>query len=107
MSEIDWRKVHIARIAACCSKAAADFDLSVELPFTLNEGTPEAATFIALFPGIGPANGVLVCLASEWEQLQKTPGAEEYTCVGLYPEHYSQYTKSQWEQNVRQWAAHT
>jgi hypothetical protein len=103
MSDIDWKKVHTARIAACCSKAAADFDLSVEVPFILNEGTPHQTIFIALFPGIGPANGVLVCLASEWEQLQKTPGAEEYTCVGLYPEHYSQYSKSQWEKNIQEW----
>jgi hypothetical protein len=105
MNEIDWDKVYSVRIGGCCSKAATDLDLSVEVPFVLNAGTPHEATFIALFPSLAAGKGVLVCLASEWKHLQQIPCAQNYMCVGLYPEHYSCYDLTQWKKNVAEWGA--
>ena len=105
MNEIDWDKVYSVRIGGCCSKAATDLDLSVEVPFVLNAGTPHEATFIALFPSLAAGKGVLVCLASEWKHLQQIPCALNYMCVGLYPEHYSCYDLTQWKKNVAEWGA--
>ena len=103
--EIDWNKVYATRIGACCSKAAADCNLSVEVPFVLHHGNSEQETFIAHFPAIGPEKGILLCLASEWDRLQEVAGALGYMCVGLYPEHYNRYDREQWEKNIKEWSS--
>ena len=71
MNDIDWHKVHTARLAACCQRAAADLNLSITSPFILDKGTDIQCTFVAHFPDIGPHNGTVVCLAGDWEKLSE------------------------------------
>jgi hypothetical protein len=69
VTEIDWHKVYVARLSACCQRAAADLNLSITSPFILNPEEGDEHRFVALFPRIGPLNGTLVCLAADWEKL--------------------------------------
>lgn len=105
MDDINWHKVHASRLATCCQRAAADFNLSLTSPFTLKEGTPEECTFVAHFPHIGPQNGIVVCLAEDWRKLQDQAHAQGYTCVGVAPESCSSYEKGRWEAFVNEWNA--
>jgi hypothetical protein len=101
MSEIDWNKVYCARIAECCRRAGADCNVAVTTPFLLTGGY----SFIAHFPGIGPKNGILVCLASEWESLNEVAHQHGYTCVGILPDTCSRYDPQRWETIVKEWRA--
>lgn len=103
--EIDWRRVHIARVAACCTRAAQDFDLSVESPFTLNSEGDPSSSFIACFPSLGGGNGMLVCLASEWDQLEPIATRHGYSCAGLDPKHHTSYNRTQWQGILEAWAS--
>jgi hypothetical protein len=101
--EIDWHKVHSARIAACCTRAATDNHVPVEAPFTLSD--PELGTFeyIALFPTIGSGRGIVVCLASDWEKADAIAHKHGYGCAGLEPEQYSSYNPSSWVSAFGAW----
>lgn len=105
MDDIDWNKVHAARVSACCQKAAADFNLSVTIPFELSTPTNETVPFLAHFPHVGPSNGLLVCLASDWARLSDIAHAAHYTCVGIHPETCSTYDRTRWENIVLEWRA--
>jgi hypothetical protein len=103
--EIDWTRVHTARIAACCTRAAQDYNLAVESPFTLTRDNDPAITFIALFPSIGGGHGMLVCLSSEWNTLEPLAAEQGYSCAGLDPKHYSSYDREQWKGILEAWGA--
>jgi hypothetical protein len=103
VTEINWDKVHTARLTACCQRAAADLNLSITSPFTLNEGEPGEHRFIALFPRIGPHNGTVVCLASDWERLHEVAHALGYTCVGVLPESCASYDPGRWASFIKEW----
>lgn len=107
MEDIDWKKVHAARVSACCQKAATDFNLSVTIPFELTTPTGESATFLAHFPHIGPSHGILVCLATDWDKLSDIAQAKNYTCVGIHPETCSTYDRTRWGNIVSEWRALT
>ena len=103
MSEIDWHRVHFARLCACCQRAAADLNLSITSPFVLDEGTEEECVFAALFPHLGNHNGILVCLSPDWERLSERAQAAGYTCVGVRPEACASYDPKQWESCIAEW----
>ena len=103
MTEIDWHKVHTARLVACCQRAAADLNLSITSPFILNEGLAEQCRFVALFPRIGQHNGIVVCLASDWERLSKAAHDRGYTCVGVLPETCASYDPVRWAAFIKEW----
>ena len=103
MTEIDWHKVHTARLAACCQRAAADLNLSITSPFILNEGKGNERRFVALFPRIGQHNGIVVCLSSDWERLSEVAHAHGYTCVGVLPESCASYDPARWATFVKEW----
>ncbi len=103
MTEINWHKVHTARLTACCQRAAADLNLSITSPFILNEGTPEEHQFVALFPRIGQQNGIVVCLSSDWERLSEVAHAHGYACVGVVPESCASYDPARWASFVEEW----
>ncbi len=105
MTEIDWHKVHTARLAACCQRAAADLNLSITSPFILNEGEPHEHRFVALFPRIGQHNGIVVCLASDWERLSEVAHGHGYTCVGVLPESCASYDPARWATFIKEWDA--
>lgn len=105
MNDIDWKKVHAARVSACCQKAAADFDLSVTIPFNLDAPKGGAATYLAHFPHVGPSKGILVCLASDWDALSEVAHEHNFTCVGIHPETCSTYDRNRWENIVSEWKA--
>ncbi|MEY4669656.1 MAG: hypothetical protein RL518_2355 [Pseudomonadota bacterium] len=103
VAEIDWHKIHTIRLAACCQRAATDFNLSITSPFILNEGGPDEHRFIALFPRIGPLNGTVVCLASDWDSLNEVAHAHGYTCVGVPAESCASYEATRWGSFIREW----
>lgn len=105
MKDIDWKKVHTARVSACCQKAATDFNLSVTIPFELVTSAGATVPFLAYFPHIGPSQGILVCLAADWGALSDIAHAHKYTCVGIHPETCSTYDRTRWETIVSEWRA--
>jgi hypothetical protein len=105
VTEIDWHKVHVARLAACCQRAAADLNLSITSPFILNAGEREEHRFVALFPRIGPLNGTLVCLAADWEKLSDIAHTYGYSCVGVLPESCASYDPAKWAAFIKEWDA--
>ncbi len=105
MAEIDWRKVHTSRLAACCQRAAADLNLSITSPFILDEGREPSYTFVAHFPHIGPRNGTVVCLAEDWERVNDRAHTAGYTCVGVLPESCSSYEPARWRAFIEEWSS--
>ncbi len=105
MTDIDWHKVHVARLTACCQRAAADLNLSITSPFILNEGEGDEHRFVALFPRIGPHNGTLVCLAADWETLSDIAQTNGYSCVGVLPESCASYDPAKWAAFIKEWDA--
>ena len=103
MNDIDWHKVHTARLAACCQRAAADLNLSITSPFILDKGTDIQCTFVAHFPDIGPHNGTVVCLAGDWEKLSERAHTGGYTCVGVLPESCPSYDPVKWKRFIDEW----
>jgi hypothetical protein len=103
VTDIDWHKVHTARLAACCQRAAADLNLSISSPFILSEGGADEHRFVALFPGIGQHNGIVVCLAADWERLSEVAHAHGYTCVGVLPESCASYDPVRWAAFIKEW----
>jgi hypothetical protein len=102
--EINWRKVYTTRIATCCTRAAQDFNLTVESPFTVQDANGTESHFIALFPSLGGGKGMLVCLSSEWSVLEPVAANQGYCCAGLDPKHHSSYDRDQWQGIVSAWA---
>ncbi len=105
MSDIDWKKVHASRVSACCQKAAADFNLSVTIPFALETPTGDRAIYLAHFPHVGPSKGILVCLAADWDKLSDVAHEHNFTCVGIHPETCSTYDRTRWGNIVSEWQA--